>query len=126
MTKHMAAAIMAMAMAGWADGAHAAGDPAEGEKVFKRVCTSCHIATKDGPKRLGPTLFGLVGRKAGGVEGFRYSEANKNSNMVWSADTLDPYLTDPRKVIPGTIMAFAGVKRAEERADLIAYLESLK
>lgn len=126
MTKHMAAAIVAMAMAGWAGAAHAAGDPADGEKVFKRVCTSCHIATKDGPKRLGPTLFGLVGRKAGGVEGFRYSEANKNSNMVWSAETLDPYLTDPRKVIPGTIMAFAGVKRAEERADLIAYLETLK
>lgn len=126
MTKRMAAAIVAMAMAGWTGAAQAAGDAAEGEKVFKRVCTSCHIVAKDGPKRLGPTLFGLVGRKAGSIEDFRYSAANKNSNMVWSAETLDPYLTDPKKVIPGTIMAFAGVKNADQRADLIAYLETLK
>jgi cytochrome c len=126
MTKHAAVAIVALAVAGWAAPALAAGNPGEGEKVFKRVCTSCHIPTAEGPKRLGPTLFGVIGRKSGAVEGFRYSEANKNANIVWSVENLDPYLTDPKKVIPGTIMAFAGVKKPDERADLIAYLATLK
>jgi cytochrome c len=126
MTKNMATAIVALAVAGWSGTARAAGDAAEGDKVFKRVCTACHIATKDGPKRLGPTLSGLIGRKSGSVEGFRYSEANKNANIVWTAETLDPYLADPKKVIPGTTMAFAGVRKPEERADLIAYLATLK
>ena len=106
--------------------AHAAGDVAEGEKVFKRTCATCHIVTKEGPKRLGPSLFGIAGRKTGTVDGFRYSEANKNANIVWSPETLEPYLADPKKVIPGTIMAFAGLKKAEDRANVIAYLVSLK
>ena len=109
-----------------ANAAQAAGEVAEGEKVFKRTCATCHIATKEGPKRLGPSLFGIVGRKTGTVEGFRYSEANKNANIVWSPDTLEPYLADPKKIIPGTIMAFAGLKKAEDRANVIAYLQSLK
>jgi cytochrome c len=126
MTKTMATAIVALAMAGWTGAASAAGNPAEGEKTFKRVCSVCHIAAKDGPKRPGPPLFGVVGRKSGSAEGFRYSEANKNANIVWSEETLDPYLADPKKVVPGTTMAFAGVKKLEERADLIAYLATLK
>ena len=104
----------------------AAGDVGEGEKVFKRACATCHIVTKEGPKRLGPSLFGIAGRKNGMVDGFRYSEANKNANIVWSPETLEPYLADPKKVIPGTIMAFAGLKKAEDRANVIAYLVSLK
>jgi cytochrome c len=126
MTKNMATAIVALAMVGWTGAASAAGDPAEGDKVFKRVCSACHIATKDGPKRLGPSLSGVIGRKSGSVDGFRYSEANKNANIVWSEANLDPYLADPKKVIPGTTMAFAGVRKPEERADLIAYLATLK
>lgn len=126
MTKHAAAAMMAMALAGWTGPALAAGDPAEGEKTFKRVCSVCHIATKDGPKRPGPSLFGVVGRKSGTSDGFRYSEANKNANIVWSTENLDPYLADPKKVVPGTTMAFAGVRKPEERTDLIAYLATLK
>ena len=126
MTKHAAAAILALAVTGWTGPALAAGDAGEGEKVFKRVCSSCHIPTAEGPKRLGPTLFKVVGRKSGSVEGFRYSKANESANIVWSTENLDPYLTDPKKVVPGTTMAFAGVKKAEERADLIAYLASLK
>jgi cytochrome c len=103
-----------------------AADPAEGEKVFRRFCTACHITSAEGPKRLGPTLAGLIGRKSGAVEGFRYSEANKNAGITWDAKTLDPYLKDPKAVIPGTIMAFAGVKKDDERENLIGYLQTLK
>lgn len=106
--------------------ASAQDEAAEGEKVFKRTCITCHTITKDGPKRLGPTLFGVIGRKTGSIEGFRYSEANKNVNIVWTPATLEPYLEDPKKVIPGTIMAFAGLKKADDRQRVIAYLSTLK
>ncbi len=110
----------------WSKGAFAAGDPAEGGKVFKRFCTTCHIATEKGSPRQGPTLWGVVGRQAGSVEGFRYTSANKNSHLTWTEEQLDKYLTDPRVVVPGTSMAFAGVKSADDRANLIAYLATLK
>ena len=102
------------------------GNAENGEKVFKRYCMTCHITTAKGPSRQGPTLFGLIGRHSGKVEGFRYSEANKKANIVWDAAILEKYLAEPRVVIPGTSMAFAGVRKADERADLIAYLATLK
>ncbi|MBM3622394.1 MAG: cytochrome c family protein [Alphaproteobacteria bacterium] len=102
-------------------------DVSAGERLFKRYCGVCHIAEKDSTRRLqGPNLFGLIGRKAGTIEGFRYSEANKNSGIVWSAEALDPYLADPREVIKGTTMAFVGVKKADERKAIIEYLEAQK
>ena len=102
-------------------------DVSAGERLFKRHCGICHIAEKDSARRLqGPNLWGLVGRKAGTVEGFRYSDANKNSGIVWSAETLDPYLTDPREVIKGTTMAFVGVKKPDERKAIIEYLSAQK
>jgi cytochrome c len=108
-------------------GAARAQDAAEGERLFKRLCTVCHVAEKDSAKKgVGPNLWGIVGRKAGTIEGFRYSEANRNSGIVWSAETLDPYLESPRKEIPGTSMAFAGIRKPEERKAMIAYLLSLK
>ena len=101
-------------------------DAAEGEKVFRRQCFVCHTAEKGGPTKQGPNLFGVVGRKTGSVEGFRYTNANKSADITWSPETLDPYLTNPRKVIPGTNMAFAGLPKAEDRMNLIAYLQTLK
>ncbi len=102
-------------------------DVAAGERLFKRHCGICHIAEKDSTRRLqGPNLFGLIGRKAGTIEGFRYSEANKNSGIVWSAETLEPYLADPREVIKGTTMAFVGVKKPDERKAIIEFLGAQK
>src|SRR5262245_20866597 len=94
-------------------GAAVAQDAAEGEKVFRRQCFVCHTAEKGGPTKQGPNLFGIVGRKTGSVEGFRYSNANKKADITWSPETLDPYLANPRKVIPGTIMAFAGLPKED-------------
>jgi len=103
-----------------------AADAAAGEGVFRRVCATCHNATAEGPRKLGPTLHGLVGRKSGSIEGFRYSKANSEANIVWTAEKLDPYIKNPREVVPGTTMAYAGLRNDAERANLIAYLVTLK
>jgi len=107
------------------DRAHAA-DAAEGKKVFTRQCTACHIDSAEGPRRLGPPMFGVVGRKTGSVEGFRYTEANKSAGWIWTPEKLNEYLKNPREVIPGTNMAFAGIRSENDRENLIAYLQSLK
>lgn len=96
-----------------------------GEKVFKKYCTACHT-TEAGKNKVGPSLAGIVGRKAGSVPGFQYSEANKASGVSWDEATLDTYLVDPKKFMPGTKMVFAGVKKEDERKALIAYLKEAK
>ena len=78
---------------------------------------------QDAKPRVGPVLNGLIGRKAGTYEGFKYTNANKNSGLVWDEATLADYLRNPRAKIPGTSMAFPGIKKDEEIADLIAYLK---
>ena len=103
-----------------------AADAAAGEGVFKRVCSVCHNPTAEGPRKLGPTLAGVVGRKSGAVEGFRYSKANSESGIVWAPEKLDAYIKAPREVVPGTAMAYAGLRNDDERANLIAYLATLK
>jgi len=103
-----------------------AADAAEGEKVFKRVCSACHNPTAEGPKKLGPPLFGVVGRHSGSIEGFRYSAGNKNANLTWTPEVLDKYLVDPKATVPGTTMAFAGLKKDDERQNVVAYLQTLK
>jgi cytochrome c len=102
---------------------HAA-DPAAGEALFKTQCGICHSPVT-GKNMVGPSLFGIVGRKSGSVDGFRYSAANRAADITWSAEELDKYLTSPRDVVPGTIMTYAGLKDDTKRADLIAYLETL-
>jgi cytochrome c len=99
-----------------------AADPVNGEKVF-RQCMSCHVV-EPGQNRVGPSLHGVIGRTAGTVPGFKYSDANKNSGEVWSEEELVRYLENPRAVIPGTIMAFAGLRNEQDRLDVVAYIKS--
>ncbi len=108
-----------------ATGANAGGNAKAGEQVFAR-CAICHSATKGEGNRIGPNLFGVVGRKAGTVPDFYYSSAMKSAGFVWTNDKLDAYLKAPQSVVPGNRMAYAGLPSASDRADLIAYLDSRK
>jgi cytochrome c len=105
--------------------AHAEGDAAKGEKVFKK-CMACH--TPDATtNKVGPHLGGVIGRKAAAVEGFKYSEAmiaKGQEGLVWDDATLDAYLADPKGYIPKNKMVFVGLKKPDERADVIAFLKS--
>eukprot|EP00002_Diphylleia_rotans_P004640 TRINITY_DN1350_c0_g1_i1.p2 TRINITY_DN1350_c0_g1~~TRINITY_DN1350_c0_g1_i1.p2 ORF type:complete len:110 (-),score=19.90 TRINITY_DN1350_c0_g1_i1:128-457(-) len=100
-----------------------AGDVANGEKLFKTRCAQCHTYDKGGSNKTGPNLHGLFGRKSGSVEKFSYSAANKNAGVVWDEKTLFDYLENPKKFMPGNKMAFAGFKKEQERADVIAFLK---
>lgn len=102
-----------------------AADPAAGERVFKTQCGACHSAL-EGKNLVGPSLHGIVGRHSGQIAGFRYSAANKSADLTWDEATLDVYLTNPRAKIPGTTMTYVGLKNDTQRADLIAYLATLK
>jgi cytochrome c len=103
-------------------GATLSGDPVKGEAVF-RQCQTCHVVTA-GVNKVGPSLHNIIGRTAGQVAGFRYSEANKKSGIIWTEQELYTYLENPKARIPGTIMAFVGIKDSQKRADLVAYLKT--
>jgi cytochrome c len=104
--------------------AQAAGDADKGKTVF-RQCSVCHSAD-EGENRVGPSLFGVYGRKAGEAPAFSYSKAVKDSGITWSDENLDKYLTNPQSVIKGTRMAFPGLQKQQDRDDIIAYLKTLK
>jgi cytochrome c len=97
-------------------------DLANGENSFKK-CLPCHAVGADAKNKVGPLLNGLDGRKSGTIEGYNYTDANKNSGITWDDKTFAEYITDPRTKIPGTKMVFAGIKNEKERADLWAYLK---
>jgi len=113
----MAAASVVMLSAGTAR----ADDADAGKKVFNQ-CRACHVLD-DKTNRVGPHLGGVIGRKAGSVEGFSYSDAMKNSGITWDEESLEKYLKDPKGAVPGNKMAFAGVKKEEDLKNLIAYLK---
>src|SRR6516164_7067164 len=96
---------------------------AAGEKVFA-VCKTCHQVGDNAKNAVGPVLNGLLGRKAGSVDGYSYTDANKKSGLTWDDATFTEYIKDPKAKIPGTKMAFAGIKDEQKIKDLIAYLHT--
>ena len=117
------ALVVAMIMI-FSGAARADGDAAAGKTVFNK-CAICH-SIKDGENKIGPSLYGVVGRSSHSEPGYTYSEAMKKYDVTWNADTLNTYLVDPRKVVAGTKMIFVGIKDDTDRSNVIAYLETLK
>ena len=99
-------------------------DPKRGQQTAK-VCQTCHTFEKGGPNKIGPNLWGVVERKKGSEAGFAYSDALKSKAGEWTVDDLNKFLTNPRTYAPGTKMSFAGLQRVNQRADAIAYLNTL-
>ena len=102
-----------------------AANPAAGKAVFHQQCAICH-SDKPDVNKIGPSLFGVVGRHTGSEPGYDYSVANKNANIVWTPTILNAYINHPQKVVPGTKMPYGGLHNAGKRANLIAFLKTLK
>ncbi len=102
----------------------AGGDPVAGKRLAMK-CSTCH-SFEAGKIKIGPSLFGVVGRKAGTMPKFSYSKAMKDSNVVWTPEKLDEYLSGPKSLVLGNHMGFAGLSQESSRANIIAYLETLK
>ncbi|WP_424932207.1 c-type cytochrome [Amaricoccus macauensis] len=120
--------VLAGLLAGISTSALAQGDAEAGEKVFRK-CKACHMVGEGAKNRVGPTLNGVVGREIASVEDFNYSDAfmeKASEGMVWDHENLAGYLTDPKGYIPGNKMAFAGLRKEEDVADVIAYLEGFQ
>jgi cytochrome c len=105
--------------------AQAAGNAKAGEQLFAR-CGMCHSNAKGDGNKIGPNLFGVVGRKAGTAPQFSYSPAMKSAGFVWTNDKLDAWIKSPATLVPNNKMMFAGIPSAAQRADLIAYLDTLR
>ena len=117
----MKLAAAAMTVIVLSAGTAAAANIDEGKKAFNK-CKTCH-ALEAGKKKVGPSLHGIFGRKAGTTEGFKYSKAMKDSGITWDEGSMRRYLENPKAVVPGGRMAFAGIKKDSEMDDLIAYLK---
>jgi cytochrome c len=117
--------VWAAVMLGSAMGLANAQDLAAGEQSFRK-CLPCHSVGEDARHKIGPVLNGLDGRKSGTIEGYNYSEANKKAEITWSEATFKDYIQNPMQKVPGTKMAFAGIKNEKEIADLWAYLNQFK
>jgi cytochrome c len=120
-----AAFVSAVTMAA-AMPAIAAQEESEGKVAFNNSCRTCH-SFKEGDNRLGPTLHGVVGRKAGSIDGFSFSSAMKSSGITWDDATLNEFIANPDKVVHGNAMKpFGGIADATERGKIVEYLKSLK
>lgn len=119
--KTIGAIILSLAVILASSGPSAAGDAKKGKRVFNK-CKACHSLAA-GKKRIGPSLHGVFGKTSGTVAKFKYSSAMKKAKIVWDDKTLDAYLTKPKKYLPGTKMAFPGLKKKKDRDNLIAYLK---
>jgi cytochrome c len=105
--------------------AYATGDASEGQELFHAKCNICH-SPEAGTNKVGPSLHGVLGRKAGALPDYSYSDAMKSSGKTWDEASLDSYLANPRGTIPGVKMMFPGLPEAGDRANVIAYLGTLK
>ena len=122
MTKLTFGALTILTMIATAPAAMAQ-DVAAGKTSFNK-CLACHAIGEGAKNKVGPELNGLNGRKSGTVEGYSYSDANKNSGITWNEAVFKEYIKDPKAKIPGTKMAFAGIKDEQKIKDLIAYLHT--
>ena len=120
MNKLTSSALVVIAAMAAASGALAQ-DAAAGKTSFNR-CLACHAIGEGAKNKVGPLLNGLDGRKSGTIEGYSYTEANKNSGITWNKDAFLEYIRDPKAKIPGTKMVFAGIKNEKEAGDLWAFL----
>lgn len=100
----------------------AAADAKRGEKVYRK-CKACHFVDRE-KNKVGPHLVGIIGRKAGSVEGFRYSKAMRASGIMWDEETIDEFLVKPKQYIPGNEMVFPALKKEKDRRDVIAYIKA--
>lgn len=114
--------ILAVLAAPAMGSAQAKPSAAAGKRVFAQ-CAACHSVERGGPNKVGPNLFGVVGRKSGMAANFRYSAALAKAGLTWNDATLDKWLTRPMALVPGTSMVFAGIRQPEDRANVIAYLK---
>ncbi|OYU89015.1 MAG: cytochrome c family protein [Bradyrhizobiaceae bacterium PARB1] len=119
----MLRSFVAAALFAAASSSALAQDVDAGKRVFNK-CVACHAVGPGAANKVGPELNGLIGRKAGSVAGYNYSDANKSSGIVWTEQEFAAYIRDPKAVVKGTKMAFAGLKNDKEIADITAYLKT--
>lgn len=121
MNRKLACMVATVAWVGSAAGA-LADDAAAGEKLFNQKCKVCHHIGEGAKNFVGPELNGLIGRAAGSVEGYNYSDAMKNSGITWDEAIFEEFITNPKAKVPGTKMIFAGLSKEKDRANLFAFV----
>lgn len=117
--------FLAIAHMGNSFAAPAGGDPVAGDDVFASECSDCHSVHK-GKNKKGPSLFAVIGRHSASIPNFKYSDAMKSYNVVWTPEKIDKYISNPKAVVPGGKMKYKGLHDAKQRADLLAFLATKK